>query len=73
MDKLFHLLEVSLNQIYKSLLFWRSGEMRKLRRGALSLNLFETDSVGRFAFITDIIGKWNLILSVMEKGKRKDH
>lgn len=41
--------------------------------GALSLNLFETDSVGRFAFITDIIGKWNLILSVMEKGKRKDH
>ena len=41
--------------------------------GALSLNLFETDSVGRFAFITNIIGKWNLILSVMEKGKRKDH
>ena len=28
--------------------------------GALSLNLFETDSVGRFAFITNIIGKWNL-------------
>jgi hypothetical protein len=30
------------------------------------------DILGRFAFITNIEGKWNLILSVMEKGKKKD-
>ncbi|MCS3085216.1 hypothetical protein NXW09_27905 [Bacteroides ovatus] len=37
-----------------------------------SFGLLETDSLGRFAFITNIEGKWNLILSVMEKGKKKD-
>ena len=73
MDKLFHLLEVSLNQIYKSLLFWRSGEMRKLRRERFLLTCLKQTVWDVLLFITDIIGKWNLILSVMEKGKRKDH
>lgn len=37
------------------------------------ISSFDTDSLGRFAFVSDIKGKWNLILSVMENGKRKDH
>lgn len=32
-----------------------------------------TDEDGRFAFCTDIQGKWNMILSVSEKGKRQGH
>ncbi|WP_295940138.1 hypothetical protein [uncultured Alistipes sp.] len=34
---------------------------------------FDTDSAGRFAFVTDISGKWSLILAVTENGKKKDH
>lgn len=41
--------------------------------GAVSYGLLETDSVGRFAFISNMIGKWDLVLSVMEKGKKKDY
>lgn len=41
--------------------------------GEISYGLLESDSVGRFAFISNIIGKWDLLLSVMEKGKKKDH
>lgn len=37
------------------------------------IDSFDTDSLGHFAFVTDIYGKWNLILSVSEKGKKKDH
>lgn len=37
------------------------------------IDSFDTDSLGRFAFVSDIEGKWNLILSVTEKGKKKDH
>lgn len=37
------------------------------------IHAFDTDSLGRFAFVSDIRGKWNLILSVMEKGKKKDY
>lgn len=40
---------------------------------ATYINSFDTDSLGCFAFISDIRGKWNLILSVTEKGKKKDH
>ena len=50
----------------------KRGEEEKSSE-AFSINLFETDSVGRFTFISNITGKWNLILSVMEKGKKKDH
>lgn len=34
---------------------------------------FVTDSLGRFSFALDVEGRWNMILSVMEKGKKKDH
>ena len=38
------------------------------------MNLFTADSLGRFAFVSDTLsGKWNMILSVAEKGKRKDY
>lgn len=37
------------------------------------LDSFDTDSLGRFAFVSAISGKWNLILAVTEKGKKKDH
>ncbi|MCL2651820.1 MAG: hypothetical protein FWD60_12480 [Candidatus Azobacteroides sp.] len=32
-----------------------------------------TDNQGRFSFTSDVHGKWNMILKVTEKGKRKDH
>lgn len=38
-----------------------------------AFDVFVTDSLGRFAFRTDITGKWNMILAVSEKGKKKDH
>ena len=38
-----------------------------------SFGLFTTDSLGRFSFVSQIEGKWNLILAVTEKGKKKDH
>lgn len=38
-----------------------------------TFDVFITDSLGRFAFRTDISGKWNMILAVSEKGKKKDH
>lgn len=38
-----------------------------------TFDIFVTDSSGHFAFRADITGKWNMILSVSEKGKKKDH
>jgi len=32
-----------------------------------------TDSLGRFSFVANVDGKWNMMLSVTEEGKRKDH
>jgi len=37
------------------------------------LESFVTDDQGRFAFSVDVEGRWNMILSVAEKGKAKDH
>lgn len=37
------------------------------------IDYFETDSLGRFAFVSSISGKWHLILAVTDKGKKKDH
>lgn len=37
------------------------------------IDSFDTDSLGRFAFVSNVSGKWNLILAVTEKGKKKDH
>ncbi|MDR2038421.1 MAG: hypothetical protein LBQ60_10915, partial [Bacteroidales bacterium] len=41
--------------------------------GNTYIDIFDTDSMGRFAFLSDITGKWNLVLSVTDKGKKKDH
>lgn len=38
-----------------------------------AFDVFVTDSLGHFAFRADITGKWNMILSVSEKGKKKDY
>ena len=32
-----------------------------------------TDSLGRFSFVSDVDGKWNMMLSVSEKKKQKDY
>ena len=34
---------------------------------------FVTDDQGRFSFRSDVSGRWNLILAVTEKRKKKDH
>lgn len=36
-------------------------------------NSLVTDSLGRFRLRTDITGRWNLVLSVTQNGKKKDH
>lgn len=38
-----------------------------------SFDLFTTDSLGRFSFVSQIEGEWNLILAVTKEGKKKDH
>jgi len=40
---------------------------------ASAMDLFSTDSLGKFAFVTNVEGEWNLILAAREKGKRKDY
>jgi len=37
------------------------------------INTFVTDDQGRFSFVSDVSGRWNMILSVKEKGKKKDN
>ena len=37
------------------------------------IETYKTDSTGRFSFVSDLEGRWNMILSVSEKGKKKDH
>ncbi len=37
------------------------------------VDFFVTDSLGCFSFVSDVQGKWNMILAVTEKGKKKDH
>jgi hypothetical protein len=41
--------------------------------GGSYVESFVTDSLGRFAFVSDVSGKWGMILTVKEKGKAKDH
>ena len=42
-------------------------------KGGLFAESFVTDSLGNFSFVSDVTGRWNMVLSVKEKGKRKDH
>lgn len=37
------------------------------------INAFTTDSLGRFSIATDTVGKWSMVLSVSEEGKRKNY
>ena len=37
------------------------------------ISTFTTDSLGRFAFRTDVEGRWNLVLAATKNGKKKDH
>jgi len=37
------------------------------------IETFVTDSLGRFSFVSDVEGKWNMILSVKEKRKAKNY
>ena len=37
------------------------------------IETFVTDNQGRFAFVSDVEGKWNMILSAKENGKAKNH
>ncbi len=46
-----------------------NSELEKNR----SLAYFTTDSLGRFSFISQLEGRWYLVLAVTEKGKRKGH
>ena len=54
-----------------------SLSLRKLEEENTNSNLlfetFVTDSKGRFNFVLDIDGKWDMILSAMEKKKKTDH
>lgn len=49
----------------------KRGEEKK-EKGSF-LDIFVTDSLGRFSFVSDLYGKWNMILAVTEKGKKKDY
>ena len=41
--------------------------------GGSLVETFVTDNDGRFAFASDVQGRWNMILAVKENGKRKNH
>ena len=42
-------------------------------QGGSYVENFMTDEQGRFSFVSDVSGRWNMVLSVTEKGKKKDH
>ena len=56
-----------------SFLMKRGNEEEENVQNATAIDSYTTDSLGRFAFVSNIEGKWSLILSVSEKGKQKDH
>ena len=41
--------------------------------GGSFLETFVTDEKGSFSFMSDVSGRWSMILTVSEKGKKKDH
>lgn len=56
-----------------SFLMKRGKEEEENVQNATAIDSYTTDSLGRFAFVSNIEGKWNLILAVTEKGKKKGH
>jgi len=41
--------------------------------GGSFIDSFVTDSLGRFSFVSNVEGRWNMILNVTEKGKKKHY
>lgn len=56
-----------------SFLMKRGEEDSPMNQKTPFFDVFTTDSLGRFSFLSQIKGKWNLILSISENGKKKDH
>ena len=54
-----------------SLLLLQRGEDED--SGGDAIESAVTDSLGRFAFVTDVQGRWNMILSASENGKQRDY
>ena len=46
---------------------------KDVEQGACSVTSFVTDNNGRFSFVSDVEGKWNMILAATEKGKAKNY
>jgi len=44
-----------------------------VEQGGSFFETFVSDNQGRFSFVSDVPGRWNMVLSVSEKGKKKDH
>ncbi|MDR0795786.1 MAG: hypothetical protein LBE79_07025, partial [Tannerella sp.] len=42
-------------------------------QGASAVSSFVTDEQGRFSFVSDVEGRWNMILAATEKGKAKNY
>lgn len=56
-----------------SLFLHKGGEENKNTISDGILESFVSDDQGRFSFVSDVSGKWNMVLTVEEKGKKKDH
>jgi hypothetical protein len=54
-----------------SMLLMKKGDENEA--GGSFIETFVTDDQGRFSFVSDVHGRWGMILSVSEKGKKKDH
>ncbi|MDR2909958.1 MAG: hypothetical protein LBV47_01120 [Bacteroidales bacterium] len=54
-----------------SMVLYESGTEEEQGTGAVAS--FETDSVGRFSFLSGVSGKWNMFLSVADKRKQKNN
>ena len=54
-------------------LFMSQHEEENEEGGYGFIESFVTDSLGRFSFVSDVLGKWNLTLTATENGKKRDH
>ena len=58
-------------EIDVALLLHKKTENDELRGGFIEI--FVTDSLGRFSFVSDVEGRWDMVLSVAEKGKARNY
>ena len=61
------------SEVDVSLLLLQRGEEEDEDSGGNAVETVVTDSLGRFAFVTDVQGRWNMILSASENGKPRDY